>query len=552
VQKLRVFRANCVQKMQRGLGMLTDARSLDDERTLDCDLCVVGAGPAGISVVDRLRDSGLSICLLEGGGFEPDIGAQRLYAGSTVGRGYWPLHGCRFRMFGGSSNRWGGWCRPFDAIDFERREWVSGSGWPIGPTDLERYERDAATLLELHDARFDLPAWKARLPPALAIEPSDFENVIYQYSPRTNFADLYRRRVAGTPAVHALLHANVTSLDLVPGTNRVAGVRARTLTGRSFSVRARVTVLAAGGIENARLLLASTRDRPAGVGNEHGLVGRFFMEHLHVPVGYLLPASGTTDWGFYLRRNGSGPDVRGAIAPTAGAQRRRRLLGTSIVIEPARYVTGTPFLGAPPELTIPVARAYSRLRRGRMARLAERARFAAERGWHNWRYLLTAIEERSVRGRLPSLQDAPLRALYFRAEQAPDRDNRVVLGRRLDALGVPRVELHWRLREVDTRSIARWLEAFDATARERGLGRVIAPPGDWPEGIDGGPHHMGTTRMASDPKQGVVDADCRVHSSDNLYVVGSSVFPTGGYANPTFMIVALALRLAEHLRGELT
>jgi choline dehydrogenase-like flavoprotein len=152
--------------------------------------------------------------------------------------------------------------------------------------------------------------------------------------------------------VHALLHANVTRLDLVPGTNRVAGVRARTLTGRSFSVRARATVLAAGGRENARLLLASSRDRPAGVGYEHGLLGRFFMEHLHVPVGYLLPASAVTDWGFYLRRNGPGPDVPGAIAPTAQAQRRHRLLGTSIVIEPARCrASSTPTAACIPATT---------------------------------------------------------------------------------------------------------------------------------------------------------------------------------------------------------
>jgi choline dehydrogenase-like flavoprotein len=163
--------------------------------------------------------------------------------------------------------------------------------------------------------------------------------------------------------------------------------------------------------------------------------------------------------------------------------------------------------------------------------------------------MATARVARAARARAPGADGAPLRTLYFRTEQAPDRDNRVSLGRSRDALGTPRVELNWGLRDADTRSIAGWLETFDATVRERGLGWVLMPGEDWPEHVVGGPHHMGTTRMAADPGRGVVDADCRVHSSDNLYVLGSSVFPTGGYANPTLTIVALALRLADHLRA---
>jgi choline dehydrogenase-like flavoprotein len=531
--------------------MLTDARSVDDGATVECDLCVVGAGPAGISLVDRLRDSGLSICLLEGGGFEPDLTAQRLYAGKSTGRGYWPLHGCRFRLFGGTSNRWGGWCRPLDPIDFERRDWVPDSGWPIARGELESYEHDAARLLELPDARFDLPAWERRLPRPLPIDASDFENVIFRYSPRTNFAEVHGERVLRAGSVRTLVRANVTGLDVTADGDHVAGVLVRTLTGRSFSVRARATVLAAGGIENARLLLASNGARRIGVGNGRDLVGRFFTEHLHVPAGHLLPAGSAVDWRFYRRSHGAEADVRGAIAPTAGAQRRHRLLGASIVIEPAAYVSGTPFLGAPPELTVPLARAYRRLGRGPAARLADRARAAAERSWRLWRYLATARDARWARAHAPGAGGPPLRTLYFRTEQAPDRDNRVSLGRSRDALGMPRVELHWGLGEADTRSITGWLQSFDATVRERGLGTVVMAGEDWPEHVVGGPHHMGTTRMAADPARGVVDADCRVHSSDNLYVVGSSVFPTGGYANPTLSIVALALRLADHLRARL-
>jgi choline dehydrogenase-like flavoprotein len=532
--------------------VLTDARSVDHGATLECDLCVVGAGPAGISLVDRLRDSGLSICLLEGGSFEPELSAQRLYAGTSTGRGYWPLHGCRFRLFGGTSNRWGGWCRPLDSLDLEQRDWVPNSGWPIARADLEAYEHDAAALLELPDARFQLAAWEQRLPPTLPIEASDFENVIFRYSPRTNFGELYRGRVLGARTVRTLLRANVTSLDVLPGSDHVAGVQVKTLTGRSFSVRARATVLAAGGIENARLLLASTGERRTGFGNEHDLVGRFFMEHLHVPAGHLLPASAAVDWRFYRRSHGPDADVRGAIAATAEAQRRHRLLAASIVVEPAAYLSGTPFLGAPPELAVPIARAYRRLRRGPAARLADRARAAAERSWRCWRYMSTARDARSALARAPGVAGGPLRTLYFRTEQAPDRDNRVSLGPRRDALGMPRVELRWSLGEADIRSIAGWVATFDTTVRARGLGSVVMAPEEWPEQVVGGPHHMGTTRMAADPKRGVVDADCRVHSSENLYVLGSSVFPTGGYANPTLTIIALALRLADHLRAGLT
>jgi choline dehydrogenase-like flavoprotein len=143
-------------------------------------------------------------------------------------------------------------------------------------------------------------------------------------------------------------------------------------------------------------------------------------------------------------------------------------------------------------------------------------------------------------------------SLYFRSEQAPDPNSRVTLSERLDALGVPEVRLDWRVNRFDLDSITGWLDVFDRDIRARGLGRVIPPAEGWQRGILGGPHHMGTTRMSADSQHGVVDEYCRVHSVDNLYVAGSSVFTTGGYANPTFTLVALALRLADTLRDRLS
>ena len=189
--------------------MLLDARTIADGTELEYDLAVVGAGPAGITIVDRLRTAGLSIGLVESGGFDLELRTQRLYRGENVGHTYYPLDTCRYRLFGGSSNRWGGWCRPLDPIDFERRTWIPGSGWPIGAAELEPFYGEAARLLELSAPGFELSRWSARLPPPLPIAGEDFEHAIIRYSPGTNFAECYGPPILAAPNVTTLIHANV-------------------------------------------------------------------------------------------------------------------------------------------------------------------------------------------------------------------------------------------------------------------------------------------------------------------------------------------------------
>jgi choline dehydrogenase-like flavoprotein len=532
--------------------MLIDARSLTVGREFACDLCVVGAGPAGITIVDRLRDSGLSIVLLESGGFHPELGTQGLFGGKNEGRAYFRLDACRFRLFGGSTNRWGGWCRPLEAVDFARRDWLPWSGWPIDVQTLAPYDAAVARLFELTDARFDLASWRDRLPVPLPLDDTDFENAVFQYSPETNFGESYRARILAAANVTTLLHGNLTQIRMDPDSSRVGVLRVATLTGREFSIRPRAVVLAAGGIENARLLLASRADRPQGLGNECDMVGRFFMEHLHVPAGHMLAAPSAGGRKFYRKATYNGAQVRGVVAPTAAAQERRRLLSSAIAIEAASYSFGTPFVGWPPPVTFGPIKLYRKLRAGRLAVLAEAVKQNAERvsglpaRVRTWQAALGA----RARGG-SGAASGRLYSLYFRSEQAPDAASRVALADARDALGMPKIRLDWRLNPIDIGSITGWLDAFDRDLRARGLGRVIAPLDGWQSHIIGGPHHMGTTRMSADPRHGVVDADCRVHSVDNLYVAGSSVFTTGGYANPTFTLVALALRLADTLRARL-
>jgi choline dehydrogenase-like flavoprotein len=495
------------------------------------------------------------VCVVEAGASEPDLRTQQLYRGEIAGRGYFALDSCRFRMFGGTSNRWGGWCRPLDPEDFHSPPGSSLPGWPITHADLDPYAADAAHLLELPHHHFDVASWSRRMPEPLELAEGDFEHVLVQFSPQTNFAHRLGRRVLNDRDTTILLNANVTELVMQDGGSRVEALRVRTLTGRAFTVRSRAVVLAAGAIENPRLLLASTATRAAGVGNDHDLVGRCFMEHIHTRAGHMRLRDHNEPPPFYRRRRVDGDEIRGLIAPTGAARRRQGLLACSFQVEPAVHnAYSTPFLGWPSAITFPATTAYLRLRRHRPG-LAAKLRATADRVWYVGLQSDTARDaQRALAASSSELGSDPrhLLALYARAEQTPHLSSRVMLSRRRDALGTPLARLDWRLSDDDTASVTGWLAQLDDTLRETGQGRLVGPRDGWESQITGGPHHMGTTRMSADPRHGVVDANCRVHSVGNVFVAGSSVFSTGGWANPTFPLVTLALRLADHLRAALT
>jgi choline dehydrogenase-like flavoprotein len=533
--------------------VLIDAQRIAAGTEFRCDVCVIGSGPAGIAIADRLLNSRLSVMVLEAGGVNYSPASQRFYSGRIVGHPYYRIDGCRWRMFGGSSNRWGGWCRPLDPVDYAERDWLPLSGWPISAEDVARYEEDAARLFELANARFDLAAWRQRMAAPLILDDTNFENVVIQHSPETNFAERYGPRLNSASNVTTMLHANVTQLRLDSASGRLRELEVTTLPGRTFVVRPRAAVLAAGGIENARLLLASRGDRPAGIGNESDMVGRCFMEHLHMPMGHFFPANTDMNTRFYRKAVMQEARVRGVIIPTAAAQARHRLLATSIAFEGPSFSLGTAFLGWPPAVMVGPVRLYGGLRNKGYARAAHEFKRVATRISavpslvRNW--------QRSRRASKAVGCAAPGTAysLYFRAEQAPDPSNRVLLdSSERDALGVPRSRLEWSIKPADSASAEGWLELLKSDLHARGVGEVLTLPESWQDEVIGGPHHMGTTRMSADPRRGVVDADCRVHSVENLYVAGSSVFATSGYANPTFTIVCLALRLADTLRKRLS
>jgi choline dehydrogenase-like flavoprotein len=522
--------------------MHIDARTLESGSVLEGDLCIVGAGAAGLSVALEWVNSPLRVLLLEGGGFDLEPAMQDLYRGDIIGQPYYPLHAARLHYFGGTTGHWAGWCSTYDPIDFETRPWVPHSGWPIKREDLDPFYARAQRILDLGPYEYDANEW-ARRDKDLVLLPLDPDVVwtkMWQFSPPTRFGTKYRNAIVNARNVHLYTHANVCEVDANDGLTAVRGLRVRTLEGKEYRVHARYYVLACSTIQNARLLLASNRRATAGLGNAHDLVGRYFMEHLEMPGGELVLAkTRAAKMKMYEMQFGT-TKARGELALSANVQREHRILNGTVSLAPGALgeeVKST-FQFLPPQVIA--------------------ALMAWEKGGRIGPHPLAAARRPGI----DSARAAPPPRFFHlatRQEQAPNPDSRVTLSTERDALGMPRVKLDWRLTELDKRSIRTYYKLLGQEVGRTGVGRVqlrewLLSDDDrsWPSFLSGGWHHMGTTRMHADPMQGVVDADCRVHGLSNLYIAGAAVYPTGGAANPTLTLVALSLRLSDHFRTKLS
>lgn len=524
--------------------MLTDARSLPPDDIVEADVCIVGAGPAGVTVALELAERDLRVCLLESG--ETDPRAQDLAAGETAGEHHYRLDRTRARAFGGTSRRWasprGVRSRGLTAVDFEARPPVPHSGWPFGLDHLAPYYERVHELFRLGPYDYRAETWAdPESRPVLPLPDDLVTTTVFQFAPQAGFAR-HLSRLATSPTVRLLVHA--TALELLPDElgSRVDAVRVAADPGREFTVRATVVVVAGGGIENARLLRLSNRRHPAGLGNGHDLVGRHFMEHPHMRTGVVRPVAPTLPerLGLYRVHEVGGVRILAKLTPSEDLVRREGLLNSAWWVFPRHELVASDVGRAIVELRdIPTRR---RLPPHTLTRLRTVTTHPA-----------TALATLRHGRRAEEADGRPALQLAVMAEQAPNPASRVTLGRGRDRFGQPVPRLDWRLTELDRQSIRRTQGVLDRAFQRAGIGRLVNKLGDEhpPAQLGVGFHHMGTTRMHPDPRHGVVDADCRVHGVANLYMAGSSVFPTSGYANPTVSLVALALRLAEHVGREM-
>ena len=520
--------------------VFADLRKFENGRVIETDLCVIGAGAAGISIARALSNTSLNLCLVESGGLTPHAATQALYQGPVVNPASFPLDEVRKRQFGGSTALWGAQCRPLDEIDFETRDWVPHSGWPFGLDALAPYFPEAQDLCGLGPYDYDVHTWRSFGVDPILFDPAKLENRLWQIgSSPVRFGDRYRADLKHANNVRVLLHANAVELGVNAASTHIETLRLKTLDGREAQIRARAFVLACGGIENPRLLLASNKVASRGIGNQNDLVGRFFMDHPHAPLAVAKPRGGLDMFSVYHKGVPHREiQLRLKVGLPPAVQRRERLLNTCLILSVGvAGDRGPGFLAA--------------------KRLVRAMVFRA-RPESPWEDLKTVIGDLGglAGGVARRLSDPKVLWLTLTGEQAPNPDSRVVLDRERDALGVPRALLDWRLTDLEKRT-ARYLCASVGKELDRlGIAEMemqdwlAADDNDWPV-LEGQYHHIGTTRMHENPKMGVVDGDGKVHGLDNLYVAGSSTFPTGGYANPTVTIVALALRLADHLRSRL-
>ena len=548
--------------------MIQHADEIVRDAVLQANICIVGGGPAGITLALELARTGQSILLLESGDLAAHDDAQALNVGEVVDEAlHSPPDKYRQRGFGGSTAIWGGRCVPFDPIDFAARPWMEHSGWPISYDDVESYYPAANALCEAgeyeYDARLATPG--GMRPVLRGFAPRHFEiNGIERFSCPTHFGQRYQARLRSAPNIRVLLRATVTRLRSSRDGSQIESLDVRNSKDIGFSVAADRFVLALGGVETPRLLLTSNDVHARGIGNAADLVGRFYMCHIAGTIGR-LQVSGPSDnvWhgydvaadGTYCRRRISlRPDVQTAMELSntvfrmhhpriADPQHRTGPLSAIFLAQnfisyeyAKRLVSDVP----------PTAATWFR-----------HGLNAATDAMSTIRFLGHWLRDRTLAERkFPSIIIRPrtnLFSLDFHAEQVPNPDSRIALAAATDRFGNRQVQIDWRYTHKDVETVEKSFALLQADLAEQALGQLTLAPDETDfetvvrrDGAYGG-HHIGTARMSASAASGVVDRDGKVFDVNNLYIAGSATFPTSSQANPTLTIVAMALRLAGHL-----
>lgn len=508
--------------------MYIDARHLEDESLIEGDICIIGAGAAGITIALEWNYSPYKVILLEGGGFEYDSEVQKLYDGKITGQNYFPMMSSRLHYFGGSTGHWGGLCTRLDEFDFNKKSWLEDSGWPIRFDDFFPFYERAYPFLDLSKSKFDITSLQKQNPDLIEF-PFDKKylwNKIWQRSLPTRFGSKYKDQITDSKNIHLYTYANVTNLNASENISKIEEVTIKNYANKTHKVRAKYFILACNALQNARILLASNKQVSTGLGNYYDIVGRYFMEHPEINSGELWLKTANP---LLLYQWNS--KVRAELAVSWEKQKELEILNGMVSLSPLeiqKKKTPNVFSWIDKD---------PRLSRDSFHKFASKA------------------VSKNIFQRTFSTKSYTAYGVYSRTEQAPNPNSRITLNGEFDSLGVPKIDLKWVLSPIDKKTIREIIKLLGQQIGSYGLGRVkiydfLLDEEDqtMPNETSGAWHHMGTTRMNSNPKEGVVDSNCKVHGLNNLFIAGASCFPTGGAATPTLTVIALSLRLSDHLK----
>lgn len=481
--------------------------------------------------------------MLEAGGLATTAGSQDMATADSTGVPFLPAHISRRRAFGGTSRWWAGFCRPLDTEVFGVRPWINDSGWPIAFETLSPYYEQALGTLDIDVPEWDPAGWSGSVRNLLA-PPQDRDGLrpvnLYR-APQRFLGAKYREVVRRSTSIEVLLHAHATAINLDADGRSVQSIQVRCLDGGALTVEGQAFVLATGGIENARLLLASNDVQHQGIGNGHDLVGRYLMNHPHMAAAW-IPLHETARAGQRARSQRRVPEVQ-RVGLSPARAKAEEIAQFSAYLYPVSEVLNHPW-----SRSVGYSSLISLLGMNRVAAVQQDPGPLVKAIFGD----LPGLAQDVARKFANRFKDQPYLCAVAETEQVPNPNSRVTLSTRRDAFGMPGASIEWRLTEQDKRTMRCGIEILDGAFQACGfkpsireswlLNEDVAnyPGEDWA-------HHAGTTRMSNDPKTGVVDTNCRVHGVGNLFVTGCSVFPTEGMAPPTLTIIALALRLGAHL-----
>jgi choline dehydrogenase-like flavoprotein len=553
--------------------MLVDSCKLPRDEVIETEVCIVGAGPAGITLAREFIGQKFRVCLLESGELNFNRKTRSLSECENIG--YPPFLGLkdmRHRQYGGQANLWNIQINdqqiglrhvPLDEIDFEKRDWVPYSGWPFSKSHLNPFYERAQSICKLGIFAYEAEAWEDLESPRVCFRGDKLTTTMFQFGPSDIFTKEYRYEINQSPNITTYINANVVELETDETAKTVTRVRVACLSGNKFWVAAKIFILAAGAIENARLLLMSNQNQKAGLGNHNDVVGRFFMDHPLIRCGMLFPKSRKifNSMALYDLRQVNNCSVMGKFSLTQQVMRQEKLLNMSALLFPRDE--NFQFSGnekaksetiASVKILVSVLK-YKKIQKKVLWHLGNaiaNINHLLSFGYENYfnrkqQYLFPNLSQGGWSYNKDNEQKYVKFEVLSQTEQVPNPNNRVTLSDIKDRLGYPQPRLTFYWNDINTDSIKRTQKIFAEEFANAGLGKLQIEPLEGNVKISTH-HNMGTTRMHLDPKQGVVDENCQVHNVSNLFIAGSSVFPTGGYANPTLTIIALAVRLADRVK----